>query len=104
MPGRRRIAVLEAWALMMLRMEEVFRTGEEGLGELMRMRDVEGERLWWRIWDSTAYCEAGYQLSVPGGLRTMVDEMKLHAVAPGGAPEGHFVEANRRAERRPCLP
>ena len=41
--------MLEAWAVMVARMEEVVRRGDEEEGGLMRMRDVEGERLWWRI-------------------------------------------------------
>lgn len=44
-----------AWASMVERMWEVGRRGEAvGVGEVMVIMEVEGARLWCRIWDSTA--------------------------------------------------
>jgi hypothetical protein len=54
MPGRRRREVCGAWWVMVARIWEVVRRGVVGVGGLIRIKALEGSRLWERIWDSTA--------------------------------------------------
>jgi hypothetical protein len=51
--------VVDACWVMVERIWEVVRRGWLGEGLLMRIRAVEGSRLWERIWDSTANWRRG---------------------------------------------
>lgn len=55
MPGNRRRAVVDACSSITESICDVVRTGCLGEGGSIVTMEEDGERLWWRICDSTAY-------------------------------------------------